>query len=326
MAAFLLVLAGLAAGAPGQERVIERRFASELQLSTEIFEIAASEEGRSEEQQGPRYEREEAYEAELEDTLSGGEEPPDKFTRFYRTVMASLSLSGAKKPLEKTASGKLEGKRVTFEREGKGRYSRSSEEDELQAGQLRRLRASVSLARFLPPEDAEDGGQSYSIPFAVFERVLSPLEEKPRRRGRKEAEPVRGLNIAPAALLEPMSVLLSEAEGELTVEPRTRGEDDELPHNADLSFRFEGSFDGSEGLVPPGAGEAEDEVEFVYEGTGSLAWDPESGRIELSCRGDLRLSERFTVRVEAGGKQGTAHGRLALSGSLELEASEEPGK
>jgi hypothetical protein len=40
----------------------------------------------------------------------------------------------------------------------------------------------------------------------------------------------------------------------------------------------------------------------------------------------VHLNEHFKVQVEASGKKGAARGRLALSGTLELEASEEPGE
>ena len=329
MAAFLLLLGCLAASTQ-EPRVLERSFTSELELATEAFELEAAEEGRTVAQQGPRFEREEAYEIEIADTLFDDQQPPAKFTRFYRTVMNSLRLSGDKAPLEKTVSAGLEGQRVTFARGEDGRYARSCADADVRQVQLNRLRADLSLARFLPPVDqeGEDGpGAAFALPFADFERILAPLEERPRRPHQKSAASVGGLNLAPAALTEPIAALLAGAEGELTVTPRARGEDDELPRNADLAFRFEASFDGSAGLLAAGTGEAHqyahDEVELVYEGTGTLAWDPESGRIAIQCRGELRLSERFTVRVEAGGKEGAARGRLELTGTLQLEASEE---
>lgn len=339
MKAFLLLLGCLAASTQ-EPRVLERGFTSELELVTEVFEIEAAEEGRTVAQQGPRFEREEAYEIEIADTLFDDEQPPAKFTRFYRTVMNSLRLSGDKSPLEKTVSAGLEGQRVTFERDADGRYARSCANAEVRQVQLNRLRADLSLARFLPPleeegeeedvdeeaadQEGEDGpAAGFALSFSDFERILAPLEERPRRPRGKSAASVGGLNLAPAALTEPIAVLLAGAEGELTVTPRATGEDDELPRNADLVFRFEASFDGSASLLAAGAGEVEDEVELVYAGTGTLAWDPESGRIAIQCQGELRLGERFTVRVEAGGKQGAARGRLALTGTLALEASEE---
>lgn len=302
-----------------EPRVVERRFASELELATEAFEIEASEEGKSAAKEGPHVQREEAFEAEIEDTLFDDEQPPAKFTRHYRTVMNSLSLAGDGSPVEKTASAGLEGKRVTFERSD-GRYSRSCDDPEVRSAQLNRLRADLSLAPFLPPGD-EDG--SYAVPFADFYRVLAPLEERPRRPNSKATPGPGGLNLAPSALTQPIAAVLAGAEGELTVTPRSRGEGDELPRNAELEFRFEGVYDGSASLLAAGPGEAEDEVEFVYSGTGHLAWDPEDGRIALFCEGELRLNESFTVGVEASGKKGHARGRLSVAGTLELEASEE---
>jgi hypothetical protein len=309
----------LAAPGAGQEpRVVERRFASELELVTDSFEIEAAEEGRNVAQQGPRLQREEASEAEIADTLLDDGEPPARFTRDYRTVMSSLNLEGGKAPIEKTFSAGLQGKRVTFERDERGRYARSCEDDGVRQVQLNRLRADLSLARFLPSEDAS----ASTIPFADFMRILAPLEERPRRPQPKGDSSLGGLNLAPTALTAPIAVILAGAEGELTVTPRARGEDDELPRNAELAFRFEGVFDGSDMLLAAGSGEAEDEVEFMYAGTGSLAWDPDDGRIELHCQGEVRLDELFTVGVEAGGKKGRARGRLSVTGMLELEASE----
>lgn len=332
MATSLLLLACLAG--LQEPRAVARTFTSELELATETFEITASEDGRSAEQQGPRLEREEAYEIEIEDSLFDGEQPPRKFTRFYRTVMNSLRLSGLETPLEKTVSAGLEGRRVTFEREGKGRYARSCEDTDVRPVQLNRLRADLSLARFLPPADdaetdgaeADETGASWTVSFAEFARVLAPLEDRPRRPHPKSSPDVGGLNVAPAAVTEPIAALLAGSEGELTLTPRAAGKDDELPRNADLTFRFEASFDGSGALLAAGQGKAEDEVELVYEGTGTLAWDPEGGRIELQCQGEVRMSERFTVRVEVGGKAGEARGRLALTGTLALGAREERGE
>jgi hypothetical protein len=308
-----------------EQRVVERDFNSELQLATDSFEIEAAEEGKSAAKPGPLLRREEAFEVEAEDTLLDDEEPPAKFTRFYRTVMSSLSLTGDKKPIEKTVSAGLEGKRVTFER-NEDRYERSCDDPEVRQVQLNRLRADLSLARFLPPEDEDDASASYTVPFATFLRLMAPLEDRPRRPHAKADAPPGGLNLAPTALTEPMAVLLSGAEGELTVTPRARGKDDDLPRNAELAFRFEGTFDGSATLLAAGPGEAEDEVEVVYSGKGSLAWDPEDGRVALHCEGDLRLNETFKVSVEANGTQGRARGRLRMTGTLELEASEKRGE
>jgi len=305
--------------------VVERRFTSELELATDSFEIEAAEEGKSVAREVPPLQREEAFEIEIADTFFDEEEPPAKFTRSYDSVMNSLRLSGAKAPKEKTASAGLEGKRVTFERDEQGRYARSCEDADVRAVQLNRLRVDLSLARFLPPEDEDGDGASHALPCADFLCLLAPLEERPRRPHPKAPASARGLNIAPTALTEPIAVLMSGAEGELTVTPRERAGDDELPRNADLAFRFEGVFDGSGTLLAAGPGQAEDEVVFVYAGTGTLAWDPEDGRIEIHCRGEVRLSERFSVGVEVAGTEGKARGRLEMTGTLELEASQGPG-
>jgi len=317
---FLLSLALL--GLAQEQRVVERRFASDLHLSTDTFEIEASEEGKTASKQGPRIQREEAFEAEIDDTLLDDEHPPAKFTRHYRTVMNSMSLSGEGAPKEKTASAGLEGKRVTFERSD-GRYTRSCDDAEVREVQLNRLRVDLSLAPLLPPADEDDADASYTVSFADFYRVLAPLEERPRRPHARGPSSPGGLNLAPSALTQPIAAILAEAEGELTVTPRARGKEDELPRNAELAFRLRGVYDGSATLLATGAGEAEDEVEFVYSGTGRLAWDPEDGRIELHCEGEVRLDESFTVGVEASGKKGHARGRLSVTGTLELEASEE---
>lgn len=321
-ASFLLL--ALAAGPLSAQgpRAVARTFTSELELVTDSFEIEASQEEKSFLQQGPRYQREEAYEIELEDELLDDEQPPAKFTRTYRTVTSTLELSGEKAPLVRTASAGLEGRRVIFERGEDGRYLRTCADADVRQGQLNRLRADLSLARFLPLADGPDEPASSTLAFAEFARILAPLQEGARRPRKKAAAPVGGLNVAPSALLEPIAELMAGAEGELTVTPRARAEDDELPGNADLGFSFEGCYDGSAGLLA-GAGEAEDEVVFSYEGTGTLAWDAESGRIEIRCQGEVRLSERFVVRVSASGREGAARGRLQLTGTLELEATEE---
>ena len=314
---------------PQEERVVERRFTSELELVTDAFEIEAEEEGKSVSQQGPRLRREEAFEVETEDTLFDDEQPPAKFTRNYRTVMNAFTLSGDKSPVEKTVTAGLEGKRVTFERSDGG-YERSCDDAEVRQVQLNRLRADLSLARFLPSEEVDEGDDedddedaSHTVPFADFLRLLAPLEDRPRRPRPRASSAPGGLNIAPTSLTEPIAALMAGAEGELVVTPRARAEDDELPRNAELAFRFEGVHDGSATLLAAGPGEAEDEVEFVFSGTGQLAWDPEDGRVELHCQGEVRLSESFTVSVEANGKKGRARGRLEMTGTLELEASEE---
>jgi len=174
-----------------EERVVRRSFSTELELSTESFDIEASEEGKRAAQQGPHYTREEAYDVEVTDTLLGDEDPPAKFTRHYDTVMNSLRLSGAKSPLEKTGSAGLEGKTVTFERDEKGRYERSCDDAEVRPVQLNRLRLDLSLARFLASGD-EEAPESWTLPFAEFQRLLAPLEERPRRAHAKAAATADG--------------------------------------------------------------------------------------------------------------------------------------
>ncbi|MSR62797.1 MAG: hypothetical protein EXS08_10180 [Planctomycetes bacterium] len=318
-----------AAGPRAEERELERRFASELELATDDFELSASEEGRTVEQSVPHYGREEATELETVDTLFDDEVPPAKFVRLYRAVTSSSRLSGGKKDAEaKTVSAGLEQKRVTFERDEEGQYARSCDDADVRPGQLKRLRADLSLAELLAPTRAEDfalePGASFELTGADCLRLFSPVEEGPRRARAKVGRTKRGLDFAPAALTEPLPALFAGLEGTLTATLRAHADDDELPLNATLEFELESAYDGSKGLVAEGTGEAEDELTLTYAGTGTLAWDPDSGRVELELRGELHLSEEFRVRIEANGKTAEINGKLAMTGDFTAEAHEAP--
>src|SRR5262249_6669419 len=63
----LVFLLGAAEARP-EEHELQRRFTSELELHTESLEVTGTEEGRTVEQQAPRYTREEALELEADDT------------------------------------------------------------------------------------------------------------------------------------------------------------------------------------------------------------------------------------------------------------------
>jgi hypothetical protein len=327
----LLACALLAPSGTAQEpRAVERRFGTELELSTATFELVGSEDGHRVEQRAPRYVREQADEVELEDTLLDDGAPPAKFTRHYRTVATAFRIGAENAPREKTAAAGLEGRTVTFEREPGGTYARTCADEDVRPALLRRLRQDLSLACFLPPEEDEESGPGsrWEFPSAHLLRLIAPLEEGVRRPRKRPAGPPGGLNFAPAALGEPLASLFDAAAGDSSATLLAPTEDDELPRNARLEFRLTSAYDGAEtllaGLMGDADAEAEDEVQLVYEGDGTLSWDPESGQVELVCRGELRLSESFSVSLEANGKRGVVEGKLELVGSLELEAREEP--
>jgi len=324
----LLLAAG---GARPDERELERRFVSELELRTDTFELTTAEEGRTAEQGVPHYGREEAAEVVAVDTLFDDEEPPAKFARLYRAVTSSSRITGGKKDGEaKTFSAGLEKKRVTFERDAEGAYARTCDDADVRAGQLKRLRADLSLSELLAPTREEgfalEPGAAFELSGADCLRLLSPLEEGARRARKKVGRTKAGLDFAPAALTEPLSALVAGMEGKLTATLRAHEEDDELPLAATLAFRFESTYDGSKGLVAEGAGEAEDELTLTYEGTGTLAWDPADGRVALALQGEVRVSEEFRVRVEANGKTAELSGKLAMTGDLSAEAHEAPAE
>lgn len=326
MRPLLLALAlGLAADGSGQELVLERSFSAELELLTESFEISAGDEGHTVTQEGPRYLREQADEVELRDVLADDERPPARFTRLYRTVASSFRMGTEGAPRERTASAGLEGKSVLFERDEDGSYARSSEDADARPGQLKRLRADVALAPFLPGDEARAPGASWEVPWSTFARLVSPVEERWRRAGKAPGAVAGALNVAPAALTEPVASLLAAAEGQalLTWSAPEDAPEDARAHQARVEFEFTSTFDGAGGLLGglAGEGEAEDEVRATYAGTGTLAWD-EGGAIRIEVEGELRLVETFRVEVEAGDRSGEMRGKLVVSGTLALAGEE----
>ena len=322
----------LVAGRGVEERVVERRFTSELELSTEHFELTGTEAGHSETQEPPHQVREQAYEIVLTDTLFDDQDPPAKFTRLYGTVVSSFELGDERSPRSKTESAGLEGKTVTFELERDGSYSRTCDDTDVRPGQLKRLRAELSLACFLPKHEESEGEEddgnenggpprSWELENADLARLFSPLETEPRRPRAKLKTPKGALNLAPAGLSVPMGALLHAPEGTMTATLRASSEDDELPFNATLEFRLTSTFDGSAGLAEDDA-LSEDELELVYAGTGALAWNPADGRIEITCKGELRLTENLRAEVEGNGKTAEIEGRLVLTGTLECSGRE----
>jgi hypothetical protein len=349
--ALVLVLAVLA-GRAQEPRVVTHRFTSELELETDRFELTGTEGDVSESQHPPRQVRQQADEVELTDTLQDDEDPPQSFTRLYATVTSSFEIGDRRAPRSKTASAGLEGKTVTFERERDGSYKRSCDDAEVRAGVLKRLRAEVGLAGFLPPKaegedrvedeskgedgtEPKDAPETWEIPNEILPRLFSPIESEVRlQKARKKEGPKGGLDLAPAALSVPLGSLLLALEGTMKATRVEDGEDeedgeedsDELPQHARLEFRLTNTFDGAEALRAGLETKAEDELEITYEGTGTLAWDPDSGRIQITCKGDLRLSETFSIEVEGNGKTAEVKGELVLSGPLSFEGGERRGE
>lgn len=328
LTALLALLALGPRAAPAGPRTLERTFENELELVTESFELTADSDGRSVTQDGPRYLREQADEVELLDTLPEGEDPPARFTRLYRTVTSSARIGTEEAPRERTASAGLEGKTVHFERDDDGQWTRSSPDPGTRPVQLKNLRVELALTAFLPPADSEAQapGESWTIDPATLARLVSPLEEGWRRPRAPPPAAEGALDVAPSALAEPIGALLAAAEGELELTWVERGPDDELPRQASLRFELSSDFDGSARFLGGREGEAEDETRLTYEGTGTLGWDPESGALAIACQGELHVAERFRVKVEAGGKSGEVRGKLAVSGTLTLEAREARGE
>jgi len=314
------VLIGLLGGQDGP--VTARRFTSELELATERFELHGSEEGRQVEQEGPRNVRERADEIEIEDTPLDADDPGAGFARHYRVITSALRMGREEAPEERTTTAGLEGRTVRFERTADGAYERSCEDAELRKGQLKRLRAELSLRAFLPPEDHEPDEAWEPEPAALL-RLVSPLEDGPSRRGAGRAPKTqRGLDLAPVVYTEGLGALMAALEGTLEATPLAEPEGD-WPRSARLEFRLTSTFDGSEGLLRGREARVDDTLELEYRGTGSVSWDPDSGRIEVACEGALRLTERFEVEFEGNGATATVNGDLEVSGTLALEASEE---
>ena len=323
--ALLLLTLPFAEKGVEESRVLARRHLVELELTTDAFELGFGEEDRGLTQEGPRYVREEANEVDLVDTIYGDGNPPERFERLYQTVVSSQKMGPEEAPQERLINAGVEGSMVTFVREEGGRYSRTSDDDAARPGHLRRLRAVLSLAPFLPGADVEPG-ESWEIPGIAFLRLASPIEagrSRGRRRPRSKA-PDGGLDLAPASFVESIGTLLAAVDGTATATEVEPGEGDELPRMAALEFRLESHFDPGDGLLGGREGEAEGELQLVFEGSGTLAWDPEDGTIEVSCNGELQMKETFQLTIEAGGHRGDVRGMLEVSGTLELEGREGP--
>jgi hypothetical protein len=323
----ILALALALPGGPGGPRTVERTFSSELELVTESFEIIADGDGGSVTQEGPHYLREQAEELELVDTLPEGEDPPAKFTRLYRSLVSSARLGTEQAPRERTASARLEGKTVVFERDDDGKWNKTSADPGTRPVQLRNLRAELDLSVFLPGAEASDPGDDWTVAPALFARLLSPLEEGWRRPRQPPATKEGALDVAPAALIEPLGAMFAAAEGELSFTriAHADGADfpgSELPEHARFEFEFDSTYDGAARLLGGREGEAEDDARLRFTGSGTLAWDPASGAIAIACSGELSIKESFRVAVEAAGKSGVMRGKLLVDGSLSLEAHE----
>lgn len=327
LAGFLLALAL----APGQgSRVVERRFTAEVELATERFEVVGSEEETTEVKRLPLPVREQADEIEIVDTFLDDEDPPASFERLYRTVMRASDVGRKGSPQSQTTSAALAGKTVTFERERDGTYARRCDDPDARPVQLKRLRAELSLAPFLPPpaegpDGAGEGPESWEVPNAELGRLFSPLEAEVRRPRPKESEPKSGLRLAPAALGVPLGALLSAPEGSLTATRLPSDEEEELPCRARLAFRLNGTYDGSAMLLVGRTGETEDELTLTYQGTGLLAWDPDSGAIEIELEGEARLVETFRAVIEGNGATAEVKGELVMSGTMGFTGRELPG-
>jgi hypothetical protein len=317
------------------ERVVERHFSSELELATERFELTGSEGEHSEAKKPPPQVREQADDIELIDTYLDDEDPPEAFTRLYASVVSSFEIGDAAHPHSQTQSVGLEGKTVRFERERDGSYARTCDDTEVRPGLLKRLRADLSLACLLPKkdsaeEDADESepvaqpGDAWELEPADLARLFSPLEAEVRRPRTKLDAPRGGMNLSPAAMSVPLGTLLLAPEGSATATLRANEEDDELPHNARLAFRLTCTFDGSETLLAGMDAKAEDDLELVYEGTGTLAWNDARDRVEITCKGEARLNETFRAEVEGNGKTAEVRGELVLRGPLTFEGKQRP--
>lgn len=320
--ALLAASLGLVTLPAREELVLERRFALEFELATTSFELRATEGERSEEQRPPAVRRSESQLVEATDRADDAADPLARFARTYETVSSAFSFGGgAREPDEEVVTAGLEGRTVRFEREGEDEWSRASSGEGVNERQLARLRADLSLAVFLPPaEHAAD--EPWELGYAPFERLIGPLGPVGARQRRRTPGTGGGLDLAPSGLVEPLWLLLARAEGTATFTPVEPEADAALPRLATFEFRFEAEHDGAKHLVRGREVEAEDEVELAFEGTGTLAWDPESGVIELALAGELDLTEELRVSFSANGSTAELEGSLAMNGPLELEASE----
>lgn len=320
--ALLAASLGVLSAPAAEERVVERHFTLEFELATSSFELRASEGGRTEEQRPPAVKRGESQLLEATDRCDDAADPLARFARRYETVSSAYSFGGgAREPEEEVVTAGLEGRTVTFVREDEEEWSRTCEGEGIQERQLARLRADLSLGVFLPPgEHGPD--EPWELGYAPFERLVGPLGPVGARQRRRTAGTGGGLDLAPSALIEPLWLLLARAEGTATFTPAEPDDGAELPRFATFEFRFEASHDGAKHLVRGREAEVEDEVELVWEGTGTLAWDPASGAIELALVGELELEEEFRVSFTANGATAELEGALACNGPLELEARE----
>jgi len=304
------------------ELVLERRFALEFELATTAFELRASEGGQSEEQRPPAVRRSESQLLETTDRADDADDPLARFVRHYDTVSSAFSFGGgAREPDEEVVTAGLEGRTVAFEREDEDEWSRTCDGEGIHERQLARLRADLSLAVFLPPAEHAPA-EPWELGYAPFERLIGPLGPVGARQRRRTPGTGGGLDLAPSGLVEPLWLLLARAEGTATFTPEEPEADAALPRRATFAFRFEAEHDGAKHIVRGREVEAEDEVELFLEGTGTLAWDPESGAIELVLEGELDLTEELRVSFSANGATAELEGSLAMNGPLELEASE----
>jgi hypothetical protein len=320
----------LAFAAPQDEatRVVERRFTTELELATERFSVTGSEGGATEEKAMPEQVRSQADEIEIVDTYLDDEDPPEAFERLYATVASAFDVGRPGAPRSRTVSAGLQGKTVTFEHERDGGYARRCDDPDARPVQLKRLRAELSLAPFLPPaaEDGEDPPASWDLPVSELGRLVSPVEAEVRRPRAKEESSKGGLNLAPAAFSVSLGGLVATAEGTLRATRLPLAEDEPLSSRARLEFQLAATHDGSATLLAGRAGEAADELRLLYRGSGTLAWDPATGAIELELEGEARLAESFRARLEANGATAEVTGELVMSGTFAFAGRESRGE
>ncbi|HEX6884262.1 MAG TPA: hypothetical protein VF530_12865 [Planctomycetota bacterium] len=308
-----------------EPRVVERRFEAEIELASERFRVVGSEDEAREEKVLPPQVRTQADEIEIVDTLRSEEAGSEVFERFYRTVATSFEVGQKRGPQARTVNAGLEGRTVVFEREREGGWARRCDDPEVRPVQLKRLRAELDLAAFLPTEEGTEPDASWELPAELLGRVFAPVEAEVRRPRPKEEAQKSGLNLSPAALSVPLAALLAAPEGHLTATRLPDDEEEELPCRAKLEFRVTSTHDGSATILAGRAGEAQDELALLYQGTGTLAWDPASGAIELELEGEARLEETFSATIAGNGATAELEGELVLSGPLRFTASEQSG-